>query len=60
MNPTSNHLNFLIRHLLRLRAVFLYAMYGERYLNEMTEIKRAFDPNGIVGRGNVFDAKFLQ
>jgi len=28
---------------------------GERYLNEMAELKRAFDPNGILGRGNMFD-----
>ena len=43
----------------KLKKHYLYAMYGERYLNEMAEIKRALDPNGILGRGNVFDAKFL-
>ena len=44
----------------KLKKHYLYVMYGERYLNEMAEIKRAFDPNGILGRGNVFDAKVLQ
>ena len=38
---------------------YLYVQYGERFLNEMAELKRAFDPNGILGRGNIFDAKFL-
>ena len=32
---------------------------GERYLNEMAELKKAFDPKGILGRGNMFDAKFV-
>lgn len=41
------------------KAKYLYVQYGERYLNEMAELKRAFDPNGILGRGNMFDAKFL-
>ena len=44
----------------KLKKHYLYVMYGERYLNEMAEIKRALDPNGILGRGNIFDAKFLQ
>lgn len=43
----------------KLKSKYLYVQYGERFLNEMTELKRAFDPNGILGRGNVFDAKFL-
>ena len=38
---------------------YLYVQYGERYLNEMAELKRVFDPNGILGRGNIFDEKFL-
>jgi D-lactate dehydrogenase (cytochrome) len=41
------------------KAKYLYVQYGERYLNEMAELKRAFDPHGILGRGNMFDAKFL-
>jgi len=43
----------------KLKNKYLYAQYGERYLNEMAELKRAFDPNGILNRGNMFDAKFL-
>ncbi|MEP7039016.1 MAG: FAD-binding oxidoreductase, partial [Acidobacteriota bacterium] len=42
----------------KLKKHYLYVMYGERYLNEMAEIKRALDPHGILGRGNMFDAKF--
>jgi D-lactate dehydrogenase (cytochrome) len=41
------------------KSKYLYVMMGERYLNEMADLKRAFDPNGILGRGNMFDAKFL-
>jgi D-lactate dehydrogenase (cytochrome) len=41
------------------KAKYLYVQYGERYLNEMAELKKAFDPHGVLGRGNIFDAKFL-
>ncbi|MGI8786762.1 MAG: FAD-binding oxidoreductase [Pyrinomonadaceae bacterium] len=43
----------------KLKSKYLQAMYGERFLNEMAELKKAFDPNGILGRGNMFDTKFL-
>ncbi len=43
----------------KLKNKYLQVMYGERYLNEMAELKKAFDPNGILGRGNMFDGKFL-
>jgi D-lactate dehydrogenase (cytochrome) len=43
----------------KLKSKYLYVMYGERFLNEMAELKRAFDPNRILGRGNIFDEKFL-
>jgi D-lactate dehydrogenase (cytochrome) len=43
----------------KLKAKYLYVMMGERYLNEMAELKRAFDPRGILGRGNMFDGKYL-
>jgi len=43
----------------KLKRKYLDAMMGEQYLNEMAELKRAFDPNGILGRGNMFDVKFL-
>lgn len=38
---------------------YLYVQYGERYLNEMAEVKRCLDPKGILGRGNMLDEKFL-
>ena len=41
------------------KSKYLYVQYGERFLNEMAELKKVFDPNGILGRGNMFDAKFL-
>ncbi len=40
----------------KLKSKYLNVMMGERYLNEMIELKRAFDPNGILGRGNMFAA----
>ncbi|MEP7148142.1 MAG: FAD-binding oxidoreductase [Acidobacteriota bacterium] len=39
----------------KLKAKYLNVMMGERYLNEMAELKRAFDAHGILGRGNMFD-----
>ena len=44
----------------KLKRKYLAAMMGERYLNEMAELKRAFDPNGILGRGNMFSDSYLQ
>jgi D-lactate dehydrogenase (cytochrome) len=43
----------------KIKSKYLSVQYGERYLNEMAELKRAFDPNGILGRGNMFDPKFI-
>ena len=43
----------------KLKRKYLAAMMGERYLNEMADLRRAFDPNGILGRGNMFDATYL-
>lgn len=43
----------------KLKRHYLDVMMGERYLSEMAEIKKAFDPKGILGRGNMFDEKFL-
>jgi D-lactate dehydrogenase (cytochrome) len=43
----------------KLKSKYLYVMMGERYMKEMAELKRAFDPNGILGRGNMIDEKFL-
>jgi D-lactate dehydrogenase (cytochrome) len=38
----------------KLKAKYLNVMMGERYINEMIELKGAFDPKGILGRGNMF------
>ena len=43
----------------KLKSKYLYVMMGERYLNEMAELKKAFDPKGILGSGNMFDRKYL-
>jgi D-lactate dehydrogenase (cytochrome) len=43
----------------KIKSKYLYVMYGERYLNEMAELKKAFDPKGVLGRNNIFDEKFL-
>ncbi len=43
----------------KLKRKYLAAMMGERYLNEMAELKKSFDPNVILGRGNMFEEKYL-
>jgi len=43
----------------KLKSKYLQVMMGERYLNEMAEVKRSLDPKGILGRGNMFQAKLL-
>ncbi len=43
----------------KLKSKYLQVMYGERFIGEMAELKKAFDPNGILGRGNMFDEKFI-
>ncbi|HQZ81956.1 MAG TPA: FAD-binding oxidoreductase [Pyrinomonadaceae bacterium] len=43
----------------KLKRHYLAAMMGERYLNEMAEVKRALDPRGILGRGNMFGEAYL-
>ncbi len=43
----------------KVKSKYLYVMYGERFLNEMAELKKAFDPKGILGKNNIFDAKYL-
>lgn len=41
------------------KSKYLYVQFGERFVNEMAELKKAFDQKGILGRGNLFDEKFL-
>ncbi|MBI4115085.1 MAG: FAD-binding oxidoreductase [Candidatus Omnitrophica bacterium] len=39
----------------KLKHDYLIRLYGEKGVQEMREIKRVFDPNLILGRGNIFD-----
>ena len=41
----------------KLKAPFLTIMYGEKHIEEMRELKRAFDPKWMLGVGNLFSEK---
>ncbi|HYX27505.1 MAG TPA: FAD-binding oxidoreductase [Pyrinomonadaceae bacterium] len=43
----------------KLKREYLRELYGEDHLHEMAALKRAFDPAGILGRGNMFDEAYL-
>src|SRR5262245_15510998 len=43
----------------KLKRDYLAVLYGEKHLREMAELKRAFDPAGILGRGNMFAEDYL-
>jgi len=43
----------------KLKRDYLRELYGEAHLREMAAMKRAFDPAGILGRGNMFSEAFL-
>ena len=43
----------------KLKREYLRALYGDEHLREMAKLKKAFDPAGILGRGNMFDEKLL-
>ncbi|HJQ34642.1 MAG TPA: FAD-binding oxidoreductase [Pyrinomonadaceae bacterium] len=43
----------------KIKREYLRALYGERHLREMAQLKRAFDPACILGRGNIFPEEFL-
>jgi D-lactate dehydrogenase (cytochrome) len=43
----------------KIKRDYLRALYGERHLREMAQLKRAFDPACVLGRGNVFPEEFL-
>jgi D-lactate dehydrogenase (cytochrome) len=43
----------------KLKREYLREMYGEESLCEMAALKRAFDPAGILGRGNIFSETLL-
>ena len=43
----------------KLKREYLRELYGDAHLREMAALKRAFDPAGILGRGNIFDEQLL-
>lgn len=44
----------------KLKRDYLMLMYGETHLREMAALKLAFDPAGILGRGNIFAEDYLK
>lgn len=43
----------------KLKRDYLPLFYSEEHLRQMAALKRAFDPAGILGRGNIFSAELL-
>jgi D-lactate dehydrogenase (cytochrome) len=43
----------------KLKREYLRELYGEDHLREMAALKRAFDPAGILGRGNIFAEEYI-
>ena len=43
----------------KLKREYLRELYSEGHLREMAALKRAFDPAGILGRGNIFAEAYL-
>lgn len=43
----------------KLKRDFLATMYGEKHVREMARVKRQLDPQGILGRGNLFPEELL-
>ncbi len=43
----------------KIKYPYLKMMYGEKGIQDMVRIKKAFDPNGLIGRNNLFPADLL-
>ena len=44
----------------KLKRDYLRLFYSDEHLRQMAELKRAFDPAGILGRGNIFSEAVLE
>jgi D-lactate dehydrogenase (cytochrome) len=44
----------------KLKAEYLALMYGKRHLAEMARVKAVFDPEGLLGAGNLFAAATIK
>jgi D-lactate dehydrogenase (cytochrome) len=44
----------------KLKREYLLELYGADHLREMAQLKKAFDPAGILGRGNMFAEEYLE
>ncbi|MGH9901813.1 MAG: FAD-binding oxidoreductase, partial [Pyrinomonadaceae bacterium] len=44
----------------KIKRDYLRELYGDEHLREMAALKRAFDPAGVLGRGNIFAEEYLQ
>ncbi|HEY6046816.1 MAG TPA: FAD-binding oxidoreductase [Pyrinomonadaceae bacterium] len=44
----------------KLKREYLRELYGDEHLREMAALKKAFDPAGILGRGNIFEEGLLR
>ncbi len=44
----------------KLKREYLRLLYNDEQLRQMAALKRAFDPAGILGRGNIFSEELLQ
>ncbi len=43
----------------KLKRDYLRLLYSDAHLREMASLKRVFDPEGILGRGNIFSEEYL-
>lgn len=44
----------------KLKRPYLVEMFGEKTVREMAAVKKALDPKGILGRGNLFSEEMLR